>query len=330
MVIAIIVVVVVLVTKKDSEDGGTPTPTKEPLDLNDFLGNTYAASHFNGTFISDNEIMYQNANGLLVLYDVTTKTETILLSDEDKLANSQGVWVSPTKEYLLVARERSPIYRHSFSALYDILNLADKSVTPITVDNLQVPLQLAEWNPVTNGIVFVHNNNIYYKSAPADTPRQITTDGSPLIYNGVPDWVYEEEVFASNSALWFSPDGTKLAYAHFDDTPVRTMILPIYGTPGSLDFQYTRQAGVLYPKSGSPNPIASLFSVDLSATTLTTVQHPYVGPTANQKPLLTAVTWIDNTHVVAAWMNRIQNEAYIHKCTQTECTQVRMSSQEGE
>lgn len=100
------------------------------------------------------------------------------------------------------------------------------------------------------------------------------------------------------------------------------MVLPIYGTPGSLDFQYTRQAGVHYPKAGSPNPIAQLHLVDLTATTLATVQHPYVGPAANAKPLLTAVTWVDNQNVVVVWMNRIQNEAYIHKCSLTECTQV--------
>lgn len=294
------------------------------MELNDFLTNEYAASHFNGTFINDEEIMFSNSDGYLSLYNINTRTESVLLNDEKIIATGFGYWVSPTKEFLLIARDRISSFRHSFHAHYDVLNLSDKTVTPLTVGDSQLPLQYAQWSPVSNGIVFVLNNDIYYKSSPTVEARRITSDGSQYIYNGIPDWVYEEEVFASNCAMWFSPDGNKLAYVRFDDTPVRVMTIPIYGTPGSLDFQYTRQMGMLYPKAGSPNPLATLHSVDLTATTLTALSHPYVGPSENQKPLLTAVAWLDNTQVVAAWMNRIQNECFIHKCTATadQCTHV--------
>ena len=30
------------------------------------------------------------------------------------------------------------------------------------------------------------------------------------VYNGVPDWVHEEEVFEDNKAMWWAPDGQKL------------------------------------------------------------------------------------------------------------------------
>lgn len=320
MVIAIIVVVVVLVTGKDDAE----SPGKEKLQLTDFLNNEYSASHFNGTFINDNEFMYSNADGALVLYNTDTKQNTILLDDEKILNSGFGYWVSPTKQFILIARDRQPSFRHSFQAFYDVLNVADKTVEPVKVGEEQFPLQYVQWNPINNGIVFVFNNNIYYKNSPTEQARAITNDGSPTVYNGIPDWVYEEEVFASNSAIWFSPDGNKVAYVRFDDTPVHPMSIPFYGTPGSLDFQYTRQFGILYPKSGSPNPIATLHSADVTAAAITSVNHPYIGPANNQKPLITAVSWIDNNQLVAAWMNRVQNECYIHKCTATECTQVRI------
>lgn len=57
-----------------------------------------------------------------------------------------------------------------------------------------------------------------------------------------------EEVFSSNKALWFSPDGTKLAFGRFDDTAAPLMVVPIYGQPGSLIFQYPRANIVKYPK----------------------------------------------------------------------------------
>lgn len=55
-------------------------------------------------------------------------------------------------------------------------------------------LPLAIWGPVGNGIVFVLNNNVYYReiSGRNVTERQLTYDGiDGVLYNGVPDWVYE-------------------------------------------------------------------------------------------------------------------------------------------
>ena len=36
-----------------------------------------------------------------------------------------------------------------------------------------------------------------------------------VIYNGIPDWVFEEEVFEDNFALWWSPDASKLVINAF-------------------------------------------------------------------------------------------------------------------
>lgn len=125
-------------------------------------------------------------------------------------------------------------------------------------------LLLAEWAPVGNAIAFVYKNNIFYKpTVDSNTIINITTDGG-FVNNGIPDWVYEEEVLSSNKALWFSPDGTKLAFGKFDDSDVQLMVLPIYGEPGNLIFQYPRATVIKYPKVGTPNPTVSLHCVDLT------------------------------------------------------------------
>lgn len=49
---------------------------------------------------------------------------------------------------------------------------------------------------------------------------RITTDGSESVFNGVPDWVYEEEVFGADFALWFSPNGEEIAFLRSDETEV--------------------------------------------------------------------------------------------------------------
>lgn len=57
-----------------------------------------------------------------------------------------------------------------------------------------------------------------------------------------------EEVLNSNKAIWISPDGKKLVYAKYTDTYVPTMTLPVYGQPGSMEFQYTKAVQIRYPK----------------------------------------------------------------------------------
>jgi dipeptidyl-peptidase 4 len=55
-------------------------------------------------------------------------------------------------------------------------------------------------------------------------------------------------VLGSNEAMWFSPDGTKLAFATFDDTKVRNMTFPYYGIANNLTFQYSVNINIHYPK----------------------------------------------------------------------------------
>ena len=50
--------------------------------------------------------------------------------------------------------------------------------------------------------------------------KDITTDGGPDLFYGIPDWVYEEEVFASDSATWWSGDGKYIAFLRTNESNV--------------------------------------------------------------------------------------------------------------
>ena len=43
------------------------------------------------------------------------------------------------------------------------------------------------------------------------------------MFNAIPDWVYEEEIYGTTSLLWFSPDGKQLAYLSIDETGVSAL-----------------------------------------------------------------------------------------------------------
>lgn len=175
---------------------------------------------------------------------------------------------------------------------------------------------LAQWSPVGNALVLNYERNLYYKATPFANEIALTTDQNPSILNGVPDWVYEEEVISSNSATWFSPDGKQLAFMQFDDTPTNVINFPVYGEAGDIRFQYPYYRLVAYPKAGSPNPRVRLITADLvhavagNTNFLTDAPIPGILNTLNDN-IITVVDWVNETHVLSVWMNRIQNFAYI-------------------
>lgn len=103
----------------------------------------------------------------------------------------------------------------------------------------QLPLLYATWSPEGHSLAYVFSNNIFYRETPESEDVALTTSGIPgTVFNGVSDWVYEEEVISDTRALWFSPDGQNLAWIEFNDTAVDVMPLNLYGQPGRLEFQY--------------------------------------------------------------------------------------------
>jgi hypothetical protein len=84
---------------------------------------------------------------------------------------------------------------------------------------------------------------------------QITLDGLDwTIYNGITDWLYEEEILFQTNAMWWSPDSLKLAYIKFNDSSVEFYSFAMYDSS-----QYDHMNKVRYPKPDTQNPKAQLF-----------------------------------------------------------------------
>ncbi|HEX3867702.1 MAG TPA: DPP IV N-terminal domain-containing protein, partial [Gemmatimonadaceae bacterium] len=90
---------------------------------------------------------------------------------------------------------------------------------------------------------------------------QITTDGSTQsrIKYGTASWVYGEEL-SQRTAMWWSPDGKKLAFYRFDESKVPDFYL----TPDLTHIQDTLDVEA-YPKPGVPNPVVDLFVYDVDS-----------------------------------------------------------------
>ncbi|XP_018327764.1 venom dipeptidyl peptidase 4 isoform X2 [Agrilus planipennis] len=309
IVAAVIVILVIFLKNKGDSNADNQDFA---ITLEEILYGSLAASGFNATWISGSELFFRSSEGDVLLYNVeTATTRTLLSGNSSVLATAFDYFLSPDRNYLLIGHDYQKLYRYSFLAQYTIVNLLNQQTKLVNVSGESI-LQLASWGPVGNSLIFIMRNNIYYRaSAASEEDTQITTDGSiGNVYNGVPDWVYEEEVFSSNKAFWFSPDGTKLAYAKFDDRNVPLMTIPVYGLPGDLNFQYTRAVQIRYPKAGTVNPTVTFHVVNLQNQFSQLILSP---PDAlrNVDNILATVNWATNTTVTAIWMNRVQNYAEI-------------------
>lgn len=100
--------------------------------------------------------------------------------------------------------------------------------------------------------------NVWVSCAGADS-RAVTTDGSAGLRYGTASWVYGEEL-DQTTGMWWSPDGSQLAFYRFDDSKV-----PEYTLLSGLTGLRPKVESERYPKPGDPNPIAGLQVLDVTA-----------------------------------------------------------------
>ncbi len=97
--------------------------------------------------------------------------------------------------------------------------------------------------------------------------RQLTTEGNEAsrIKFATASWVYGEEL-GQTTAMWWSPDGSRLAYYRFDESACLDYHLALKQT----EFQTALDVEA-YPKAGAPNPVAELWIYDLGKNRSTRV-----------------------------------------------------------
>src|SRR5690554_2543805 len=74
-------------------------------------------------------------------------------------------------------------------------------------------------SPDGRRVAVYRDHNIWITDADGGNERQLTTEGNAAerIKYGTASWVYGEEPY-QNTAMWWSPDGSKLAFYRFDES----------------------------------------------------------------------------------------------------------------
>ncbi|GAA5898899.1 hypothetical protein JCM5296_004413 [Sporobolomyces johnsonii] len=216
-------------------------------------------------------------DGSILLTDIN-KNETRLLVDGNNIRDGRDKleWarfkVSADLKFILFDTDWTKQWRHSTHANFWVHDIAASTTVRLRSPSYPPHTAFASFSPRNHHIAYVHSNDLYVlENPPAQgervSPIRLTVDGSPTTFNGVPDWVYEEEVFSSDTTTWWSPDASKLAFLSFDEELVPEYEFPIYNTelatPGAQP--YPAHTVMRYPKAGFPNPKVRIRVFDLAA-----------------------------------------------------------------
>uniref|UniRef100_A0A8C0BY01 Dipeptidyl peptidase 4 n=1 Tax=Buteo japonicus TaxID=224669 RepID=A0A8C0BY01_9AVES len=274
--------------------------------LQNYLNNDYKPRTHNLQWISGNQYLHKTADGNILRINADTGTSSVILT------NTTLVHVNPGEIYFLnIKIILLQLWRHSYTASYHIYDFNSSSILDGKL--LHNDIQYISWSPVGHKLAYVWNNNVYIKASPIAEPIQITENGvENKIFNGIPDWVYEEEMFGTHSALWWSPNGNFVAYAAFNDTEVPVIEYSFYSED---TLQYPKTIRIPYPKAGAKNPTVQLFIVDTKL--LPHFRSAEISPPAEIKSgdhYLSVVTWVTDERICLQWLRRIQNFSVLTVC----------------
>lgn len=223
----------------------------------------------------------------------------------------EEVWPSPNLKKVLIATDNRDVWRYSFTAIYWIFDVDTQTTEPLDPKDPQRRVQLAQWSPKSDAVVFTSSNNLHVRRLGGDSVVQITKDGGPEYFYGIPDWVYEEEVFGDNSATWWSENGDFVAFLRTNETlvpeyPIQFFIDRPSGTePPAGEENYPEVQQLKYPKAGSPNPFVDLLFYDMARGDVFSVEIE--GGFAADDLLITDITWAGNNKVLVKETNRVSD-----------------------
>jgi dipeptidyl-peptidase-4 len=298
---------------------------EDAITFEEFISRSFSAKSFNGSWWSNTELQWKDKEGNLVTWDIHTNETTILVSHDLLTMFSSGAQFkgfSPDNSLLLFAFDIQHVWRHSYTARYVVFESAANTSYDVVAKDGSEYLQYCDWvgnENEENILIYVSKNNLYWKpDAAKETAEEdvaLTTDGEvDNVFNGIPDWVYEEEVLGVNYAHYINDLGTRVAYARFNDTLVPEFRYPHYGDPEDiLHSQYPEYRVVRYPKAGEVNPTMSLYVRTVEEDLNKAVMPP--GPVlAWGEYIYTVAGWTKEDVLSVTWMNRVQNQSVISEC----------------
>ena len=212
--------------------------------------------------------------------------KTMSITEMDSVLYSNQASAEATKRYKLEWKNEQKMFRHSFYADYYLYDTQKRDTIWLT----DAPVRDAVMSPNGKYVVYAKaDNNLYIYKVDFKTEVAITTDENNEIFNGISDWLYEEE-FGTTGLFAFSPDNKQVAFVRLDETEVPTFSWQTFlpagknsledarGASYSLELKgselYPELHSLRYPKAGAANAKASVCVYDIHYKTIRQMQLP--------------------------------------------------------
>lgn len=200
-------------------------------------------------------------------YDAKTLSQQQM--DSVLEVRSSGGQEVGSERYRLEYENKQQLFRRSFLADYYLIDTHKNT----RIRMCEQPVRDAVISPNGKYVVYAKaDNNLYIYKIDFKTEVSITTDTNTDIFNGIADWLYEEE-FGITRLFAFSPDSKMVAFVRLNETEVpsfkwQTMLG--LGVQGS----YPELHSLRYPRAGEQNAKASVCVYDIHYKSIKTMQLP--------------------------------------------------------
>ena len=237
---------------------------EEALALSGFLSGNQGPASVNwvdgGERFSYTAVNPRTRNEEIRRYDPRSLQDELLLDASQLTFPGTGVsfnyesfqWAADSR-HLLFQTDFRPIYRNSGVSDFYLYDLETKELALVADD-----ARTAELAPDGSAVGFERGGDLYVVDVNTGGERRLTSDGSDTIFNGVFDWVYEEE-FGQTQAWRWSPDSRRIAFWQTDERGVPFVRLTDY------EGKHPAWVEIPYPKVGDENPRVRIGVVDIQS-----------------------------------------------------------------
>jgi len=234
--------------------------------------------------------------------DAATGTRTLLVRGADLIPagaqepiDIESYQFSRDGTKLLIFTNTARVWRQNTKGTYYVWDFGSKRLSPISRNSGYQ--MFAKFSPAGDRVAFVRSNNLFVTELASGIETQLTSDGSDVVINGTTDWVYEEELDLRDAFRW-SPDGQRIAFWRFDQSPIQPYYLE------NDDALYPAIVPVRYPKAGTPNSLVRIGVVELA-----TGKTSWIDLGTNKDMYIPGMDFADSpTEVWFTRLNRLQNQ----------------------
>jgi dipeptidyl-peptidase-4 len=115
----------------------------------------------------------------------------------------------------------------------------------------------AKISPDGRHVSFIRNQDLWVHDLETGEERALTTEGAGPVSWGMAEFVAQEEM-RRYTGYWWNPEGTHIAAARIDETPVE--IVPRFG----INADGVTVTDQRYPRAGTPNALVELYIIDIA------------------------------------------------------------------